>query len=189
MRIAFCGPSGSGKSTLALEFGEIINDPKYRLPQHEIVVYSRPTYAARKMGYKSAIEIPQDDDTQYEFQTQCLIEQIESQRVAGMNYVIDRTTLDNLAYLEFRLPHMKHTASHRLYQTIAVGLCNHDFIFYVPNFSDYIEDNGLRFTARQKEVEQKFLDIFNRCSIIPHVIQAKTIEGRLNELCEVIKLK
>lgn len=189
MRIAFCGPSGSGKSTLALEFGEIINDKKHWLPKHEIIVYSRPTYAARKMGYKSAVEVPQDDDTQYEFQTQCLIEQIESQRVAGLHYIIDRTTLDNLAYLEFKLPHLKHTAAHRLYQTIAVELCNHDFIFYVPNFSDYIEDNGLRFTTRQKEVEQKFLDIFDRCSIIPYVLQEKTIEGRLNELCEVIKLK
>ena len=189
MRIAFCGPSGSGKSTHALEFGEIINNPERKMLQHEIVVYSRPTYAARKMGYKSAVEIPQDDDTQYEFQVQCLIEQIESQRVAGFNYVIDRTTLDNLAYLEFRLPHIKHTASHRLYQSIAVGLCNHDFIFYVPNFSDYIEDNGLRFTARQKEVEQKFLDIFDRFAIMPYVLQEKTLEGRLNELCEVIKLK
>lgn len=189
MRIAFCGPSGSGKSTLALELGKIINGPNSKVPEHEIVVYSRPTYAARKMGYKSAMDIPQDDENQYQFQVQCLIEQIESQRIAGMHYVIDRTTLDNLAYLEFRLPHMKHTAVHKLYQTMAVGLCNHDFIFYIPNFSDTIEDNGLRFTLRQKEVEQKFLDIFDRFSIIPYVIQSKTIEDRLSELCEVIKLK
>lgn len=189
MRIAFCGPSGSGKSTLALELGKIINDPSRNMPEHEVVVYSRPTYAARTMGYKSAIDIPQDDDTQYQFQVQCLIEQIESQKIAGTNYIIDRTTLDNLAYLEFRLPHLKHTAVHKLYQMMSVGLCKHDFIFYIPNFSDYIEDNGLRFTARQKEVEQKFLDIFDRCNIIPYVIQSKTIEDRLSELCEVIKLK
>jgi adenylate kinase family enzyme len=189
MRIAFCGPSGSGKSTLALELGEIINNPNSNLPIHEVVVFSRPTYAARNMGYKSALDVPSDDNAQMEFQTECLIQQIESQRVAGSNYIIDRTTLDNLAYLEFRLPHMRHTTSHRLYETIAVGLCNHDFIFYIPNFSDVIEDNGLRFTARQKEVEQKFLDIFDRHSIIPYVVQAKSLEDRLSELCEVIKLK
>lgn len=189
MRIAFCGPSGSGKSTLALELGEIINNAERGLPLHEVVVYSRPTYAARNMGYKSALEVPTDDETQIEFQTECLIQQIESQRVAGFSYIIDRTTIDTLAYLEFKLPHMRHTGFHRLYEKIAIGLCNHDFIFYVPNFSDEIEDNGLRFTARQKEVEQKFLDIFDRHSIIPYVVQAKSLEDRLNELCEVIKLK
>jgi adenylate kinase family enzyme len=188
MKIAFCGPSGSGKSTLALELGEIINNPKNNLPTHEVVVFSRPTYAARNMGYENAMDVPSDDNTQMEFQTECLIQQIESQRVAGFNYIIDRTTLDNLAYLEFRLPHMRHTASHRLYETIATGLCNHDFIFYVPNFSDKIEDNGLRFTTRQNEVEQKFFEIFERHSITPYILKTKSIEDRLDELCEVIKL-
>jgi energy-coupling factor transporter ATP-binding protein EcfA2 len=189
MRIAFCGPSGSGKSTLTLELGDIINHSNKNLPEHEIIAFSRPTYAARLMGYANANEVPTDDETQLKFQTQCLIQQIESEKVAGIHYVIDRTTIDNLAYLEFKLPHLKYTSFHKLYETIAIGLCNHDFLFYVPNFSDAIEDNGLRFTIGQKEVEAKFLDIFNRCNIIPHVVESKSLSDRLDEICEVIKLK
>lgn len=186
MRIAFCGPSGSGKSTLALGIGEKINND-INNPAHSIIIYSRPTYAAKSLGYKSARDVP--EARQSEFQIQCLVEQVRAQIMAGQNYVIDRTTLDTLAYLEYKMPYIKHTGYHQVYEALAVGLCKHEYIFYVPNFSDIIEDNGIRFLHGQEQIEEKFFDIFERFNINAIKLKTLPLEDRINEICEVIKIK
>ena len=180
MRIALCGPSGSGKTTLATTLSVILKK------QDRLICYSRPTRVARSMGYESARDVPTDYHSQIIFQTLCLSEQVKAESKFGNDFIIDRSTIDPLAYLEYKMPYMKGTMEHTVYSKMAVSLCEYDYLFYVPNFSEDIEDNGIRFTKDQDLVGKCFLNIFDTYKIRYHYIKQKNLVDRAREIEEVL---
>lgn len=180
IKIALCGPSGSGKTTLAANLNELIG------PGFKLINYSRPTAAARLMGYDSARYVPGDDKTQWDFQTECLFEQIRAEKLIKGSFISDRSTLDPLAYLNWKQPWRKNSPEHDLYAKMAVSFCDYDYLFFVPNFGGEVEDNGIRLVVPPEPIEDEFRAIFKKYDLAVYTIKSKTVKSRLDELLSIL---
>lgn len=176
VKIALCGANSVGKSTLATELHKIIS------PGFELITWSRPTAAAIKLGYESARDIPNDDQSQWQFQVEALLQQILAQNNQKGSYIIDRSPLDFLAFLYVRLPHIKFTQQAELYERIAVEFTKFDYFFFVPNFGLPPEDNGVRLLSPPDPVEAELKRLFDKYKIEHYTLKNKTLKTRLDEV-------
>lgn len=182
MKIALCGANNTGKTTLATELHKVLG------VGFNLITYSRPTAAARSLGYESPRDVPDTFNEQWIFQLECLFEQIRAQRKAGNNYIADRSTLDPLAFLNYKLPFTKLTIHHDMYQKFAFEFCDYDHLFFVPNFGGEMEDNGVRLLTPQEPVEAEFAKLFDRLGKSVYTVKSKSVSNRVAEVCEVLKI-
>jgi nicotinamide riboside kinase len=184
LRFSLTGASGSGKTSLI----EAFQKDKSISYSYDFVTYSRPTVVARKMGYKSARDIPQTK--QWDFQVESLIEQLSSQELAGIRSASDRNTIDFVAYLNVKMPWMKYTPQHQLYERIAVESARNfwDKIILVPHFSLNPEDNGFRFIDNPIPYENEIVSILEKHDIPYYRLKTVGLENRYQELMEILNL-
>lgn len=180
IKICFTGSQGVGKSTLAQELHKILG------PGFTLIDHSRPTLAARKMGFANSRDIPNDDQIQWDFQVKALFEQLQAQNSAKGNLIIDRGTYDFLGYLNHRMPWIKGTDKHKLYEDIVLEFGEYDYLFFVSPFGDKPIDNGIRFLTPAEPIEKEIKQILHKNNINHHHIKATTIKGRLNEVLQVL---
>lgn len=182
MKIALMGANNTGKTTLAIELQKIIGNT------HGLITYSRPTAAARKLGYNSARDVPDDMDKQFEFQYECLLEQIRAQKQMGKKYIADRSTLDPLAFLNAKLPFLKLTLQHQMYEKLAFEFCDYDFLFFVPGFGGKMEDNGIRLLTPQEPVEAEIKKLLAKVWRPVYTLKTTSLENRVQEVCEILRI-
>lgn len=182
MKIALMGANNTGKTTLATELHKILGS------SFKLITYSRPTAAARKLGYESAREVPDDVFAQFNFQFECLLEQIRAQEQGGNSYIADRSTIDPLAFLNYKLPFLKLTIQHDMYERMAMEFCKYDYLFYVPAFGKDMEDNGVRLLTPQEPVEAEFTKIIDKWRLPVYTVKAKSVSNRVAEVCEVLRI-
>lgn len=181
IKIGFTGSHGVGKTTLARALYDVIK------PGIPIIDYSRPTAAAKALGYNSSRDIPQDDKSQWDFQVAAMFEQLRAQNSAGNNsYIIDRTPIDFISYLCYRMPWLKGTEKYELYEKIGLEFTDFDYIFYVPPFGSEIQDNGIRFLSNPEPIGQEILRLMDKNNINYHYIKATTVKGRLDEVLRIL---
>lgn len=118
MRIALMGASGTGKSTLAAYIAE-----KYGLEINPVGSRS----VAKAMGFESPYDVDKDGK-RAEFQRRLVIEK-RAWEDAHESFVVDRTTLDNLAYT---MLHDVYAVDAPLLESIAEGMRRYTHIFYCP---------------------------------------------------------
>lgn len=176
------GANNTGKTTLATEIHKILGS------RFKLISYSRPTAAARRLGYDSPRDVPIEFDKQFEFQFECLLEQIRAQQDAGNNYIADRSTIDPLAFLNWKMPHIKLSAQHDMYQRLALEFAKYDYLFFVPNFGGTMEDNGVRLLTPQEPVETEFRKLFDKLNSTVYTVKSKSVSNRVAEVCEVLKI-
>lgn len=181
-RYGLCGSVGTGKSSLVKKFAENFGN------QYQYVTYSRPTVAATQMGYNSAREIP--NQLQWEFQAKCLVEQLSIQDKTKGNCIFDRCTLDNLAFIHWKLPWLKFTDQFQLYESICVNSAVNYFdkIIYVPHFSLEPEENGIRLMVNPIPIENELLSIFRKYDVEFHELKTVGLNNRYQELLEILEL-
>lgn len=179
-RISLCGANSGGKTTLATELHKILG------PGFSLLTYSRPTAAARKMGYDSARYVPNDDQTQWNFQCLGLFEQIRAQEQLKDNFISDRSVYDFLAYTNNKMPWLMHSAQHQVYEQMTMEFGDYDFLFFVSNPNDFVPDNGIRLLSPPKPVEDELRRILDNNSVPYHHVRATTLETRIDEVLKVL---
>jgi hypothetical protein len=180
MRFGLSGANFTGKSSLIERFKRDYS------PDFDCITESRPTAAARLMGYNSARDIP--FDRQWEFQTEALLQQLKFQDQANWCAAFDRTTIDFLAYTNIKMPWMKYTPQHQLYERIAVESARNfwDKIILVPHFSLDIEDNLVRLMDDPRPVENEIISILEKHDIPYYRLKTVGLENRYQELMEIL---
>ena len=182
MKIALMGANNTGKTTLTIELHKIVGNT------HGLIAYSRPTAAARRLGYQSARDVPEDVDKQFEFQYECLLEQIRAQKQMGKNYIADRSTLDPLAFLNAKLPFLNLTIQHQMYEKLAFEFCEYDFLFFVPAFGGKMEDNGVRLLTPQEPVEAEFKRLRAKIKKPVYTLKTTSLTNRIQEVCQILRI-
>jgi predicted ATPase len=118
LRIAFAGASGTGKSTLAefvaKEFGLPVNP-----------VGSRSV--SKAMGFESPYDVDKAGK-RAEFQRRLVTEK-RAWEDAHESFVVDRTTLDNLAYT---MLHDVHCVDDALLESVVQGVLRYTHVIYCP---------------------------------------------------------
>jgi hypothetical protein len=182
-RYSLCGAVGTGKSSLVNKIAE-----NFGKEECQYITYSRPTAAARSMGYNSAREIP--DYLQWEFQTKCLTEQLSAQDKVKGSCIFDRCTLDNIAFLHWKLPWLRFTDEFELYESICVNsaLNYFDKIVYVPHFSLEPEENGVRLMVDSRPIEAELTKLFKKYQIPNYELKTVGLKNRYQELMEILNL-
>jgi hypothetical protein len=135
LRIGFMGASGTGKSTLAAYIAE-----KYGLEVNPVGSRS----VAKAMGFASPYDVDKDGK-RAEFQRRLVVEK-RAWEDAHESFVVDRTTLDNLAYT---MLHDVYAVDAPLLESITEGMQRYTHIFYCP--VDAFCDPG-NDTARVKDM-------------------------------------
>lgn len=182
MRFSLVGSNGVGKTSLIERF-------KVDYSRHfDCVTESRPTAAAIKMGYKSARDIPYQQ--QWEFQVESLLQQLKYQDSVGQIAAFDRATIDFLAYTNMKMPWKKHTVEHQLYEKIAVESARNfwDKIILVPHFSLDIEDNFVRLMEDPRPTENEIISILEKHNIEYYRLKTVGLDNRYQELLEILEL-
>ena len=197
LRIACCGSSFGGKSTLAAALANELN--------LEAILESRPTRAARVLGYQAARDVQPVD--MLAFQVQGLLEQIKAEagllaRDGGCHYgpdysgnyefyrpgfVSDRTVLDFVAFFRTQadeLTQRRFPEYSRIAKAHAADA--YDLIIYMPAFTDRVaEDNGIRHLVGHTVVEAHLETLFKSFELEDRVMRLTT-DGVANRLAEVL---
>ena len=166
MKIACCGSSGGGKTTLA-------NLLANHLELTEAITYSRPTAAARAMGYQRANEVPPAE--MWRFQWLALFEQLVAERMGSYGgwFVADRSVLDFAAYHLFQRPGAKASDDYvRLAGEHARS--TYHLLVVVPPNSHGTEDDGKRHLHGVHEVHAILLDLLARFGLNGRTINLTT---------------
>ena len=174
-RLVCAGSSGGGKTTLVK-----LLEKKIGLPA---ILHSRPTAAARSLGYEKASDIPADK--MVIFQWLALMEQYHAER-ASFHYIADRSVLDFLAYYKYQTPFEQQVPD---YTNVAIELTQrYDLILLVPPNSKGTEDNGIRHLHGVYEVHgilQEFIGDFG-LGDKTYLLTADTPEERVEEVLWVL---
>jgi hypothetical protein len=117
-RIAFAGSSGTGKTTLAKYIAD-----EFKLPINPVGSRS----VSEVMGFASPYDVDKAG-RRAEFQTRLVIEK-RAWEDAHESFVVDRTTLDNLAYT---MLHDIHCVDDALLEAIVKGAHRYTHIVYCP---------------------------------------------------------
>ncbi len=182
--ICLSGSNHTGKSTLTKRLSEVLG------PNIDCVIHSRPHEAALKLGYESAQKVPNNDEAQWNFQVHALFAQLKAQQSQSNNVqILDRSVWDFLAYTNYKMPWLKGTDKHRLYEQICEEFSEYDFLFYCPNFGEKPVDNGIRLLTPQEPVEEELMKIFRKFNVEYHHVRAVTLETRLEEVLKVLEGK
>lgn len=183
LKIACAGSSGGGKTTLARLLAVSLHLP--------VIDYSRPTAAARHLGYERASAVPPVD--LFTLQWFALHEQVRSEFViedlhrGHVGFVADRGTLDFAAYYLFQSPGALWADP---YIHIAGEHARaYDAIIHVPPNSRGTEEDGKRHLHGVQEVNQLLLDLLDRFDLTGRLITlyADTPEERLEEVLGELK--
>lgn len=118
MRIGFMGASGTGKSTLAAFIAE-----KYGLEVNPVGSRS----VSKAMGFDSPYDVDKAGK-RAEFQRRLVTEKVAWED-AHESFVVDRTTLDNLAYT---MLHDIYAVDEALLESIAMGMQRYTHVIYCP---------------------------------------------------------
>lgn len=201
LKIVCCGSSGGGKTTLARLLAQ-----RLRLP---VIDYSRPTAAAKHLGYQKAAAVPPDIvpalqwfglheqfRAEYEatrgweaycpWHTNALLDQPKEQlctcRQFG-NFVADRGTLDFAAYHLFQARGARRDDP---YVRLAAEHASetYDALILVPPPTWGVEDNTVRYTHGVEEVHRILLDLLDRFDLGKKTVRLRsnTPEERVAEV-------
>lgn len=118
LRVGLMGASGTGKSTLASYISE-----KYGLEMNPVGSRS----VAKAMGFESPYDVDKAGK-RAEFQRRLVIEK-RAWEDARESFVVDRTTLDNLAYT---MLHDIYAVDEALLESIAAGMQRYTHVIYCP---------------------------------------------------------
>lgn len=117
-RIAFCGSSGTGKTTLTTFLAE-----KFQLPVNPVGSRS----VSKAMGFESPYDVDKAGK-RAEFQHRLVVEK-RAWEDSHESFVVDRTTLDNLAYT---MLHDVHCVDESLLAAVVEGVKRYTHIIYCP---------------------------------------------------------
>ncbi len=181
LRVALAGSSGGGKTTLARLMGE-------RWGQ-EPVVYSRPTAAARALGFGRPQDVPAEHMRR--FQEAAYAEQLVAEGTADQDLVIDRSVLDYAAFYLYQTPGAGFDDVY-VHEAVDHALQSYDVVFVVPPpASGFVVDDGKRHTDPKAvlAVHQNLLSIVNEFELEPlvHVLALDGPENRYAEAMAFMK--
>jgi hypothetical protein len=117
-RIAFCGASGTGKSTMAYWLAGTLGIPFNPVGSRSV---------ASAMGFASPYDVDKAGK-RAEFQRRLVVEK-RAWEDAHTEFVTDRTTLDNLAYMAF---HDISTVDAALFDQMVGGMRRYTHVIYCP---------------------------------------------------------
>lgn len=188
LRIAFTGPGGSGKTTLANEIALILDLP---------LITEQFRTAARSLNYD-----PKRHKYDKWLATELLGVALQASHETAAQitgFVSDRTVYDYLAYMvafaQINGAEYEEKASAAIMmRAITDKPDRYDLIFYVPPFSDTLEDDGFRYQdSEDKRVEEGAMkDILNMASdklrgdTILLTVESITLKDRIEEVIEKI---
>lgn len=118
LRIAFAGSSGTGKTTLSNFLAE-----EYSLPFNPVGSRS----VAKAMGFASPYDVDKAGK-RAEFQRRLVLEK-RAWEDEHESFVVDRTTMDNLAYT---MLHDVHAIDEEFLSACATGMHRYTHIIYCP---------------------------------------------------------
>lgn len=118
LRIGFAGASGTGKTTLTTFLAQ-----EYGLPVNPVGSRS----VSKAMGFDSPYDVDKAGK-RAEFQRRLVIEK-RAWEDAHDDFVVDRTTLDNLAYT---MLHDIHCIDDDLLETVVGGILRYTHVIYCP---------------------------------------------------------
>jgi hypothetical protein len=183
MRIALCGPGGSGKSSLS----ELISK-KYDL----VDLSSACREASSCMGIVSGNdlgELPLNE--RINFQTLALSIHCHNEIKNSKGFVSARSVFDFFCYMETFLPIDSQIS--RWYHLIPsmMGAGIYDHVFFIPPFSESIENDGMRYTGDVKWIEESVSEtMFDKSiSMYPNIkfVRGKSIDSRIEEIVSEIE--
>ncbi len=176
-RLVCAGSSGGGKTTLCQ-----LLEKKLGLPA---ILHSRPTAAARSLGYEKASDVPSNKMSV--FQWLALAEQYHAERTHH-HFVADRSVLDFLAYYKFQTPCDQQVPDY--YNVCAELARRYDLIIVVPPNSRGTEDNGVRHLHGIQEVHGILtrellpdMDLWDKA----YQLKTDTPEERVQEVLNVLQ--
>jgi hypothetical protein len=157
-----------GKTTLTKLLGDVFSLPT--------LTYSRPTAAAKKLGYARASDVPEEHMAS--FQWLALIEQIAAEKALWEEfegYISDRSVIDYLAYfVEQTKNNISVTNSKAYFDCVQSHVPTYDLIIIVPPLSEQPFDNGMRHVTNPDVVHQNLLKSFNELDVQNKVLVLTT---------------
>lgn len=156
VRVVCTGSSGGGKTTLIKALSE-----KYG---REGTIFSRPTAAARIMGYEAARYVKPSQ--MMEFQWLSLIQQISAEQEVDY-FLGDRGVIDFAAYALYQVP--RHELDHSYINIVYKYAMKYDAIIFTPS-PEVVEDNGIRHTHGVIEVENNVKKLIKEFSLEDKII-------------------
>jgi hypothetical protein len=118
LRIAFAGASGTGKTTLSTYLSQTFGIPMNPVGSRSV---------AKAMGFDSPYDVDKAGK-RAEFQRRLVAEK-RAWEDANESFVVDRTTLDNLAYT---MLHDIHCIDDALLEDVVAGVLRYTHIIYCP---------------------------------------------------------
>jgi len=176
MKLACCGSSCGGKTTLATSLAD-------RLGLPEAITYSRPTTAARRLGYSRASAVPPEE--MRIFQWHALFEQLLAETMGsfGSSFVADRSVLDFAAYYLFQAPGAVWGDD---YVAFAIDhACRaYDLLIHVPPPTWEVEDDDKRHLHGIHEVDGILAQLLGLRDLPDRTLhlKANTPEDRVEEV-------
>lgn len=165
IRLAFAGASGTGKTTLARWASEA-----YDLPLNPVGSRS----VAQAMGFDNPYDVDKAG-RRAEFQRRLVTEKC-AWEAAHESFVVDRTTLDNLAYT---MMHDVYTIDRSLLDEVIQGLGRYTHIVFCPVdvFINLAGDANRVSAEVYHELYDEALRAFLR-KYTPHKVQVSTLRKR-----------
>lgn len=175
-RLVCAGSSGGGKTTITK-----LLEKRLGLPA---ILHSRPTAAARSLGYEKASDVPMDK--MVVFQWLALMEQYKAEQNSH-RFIADRSVLDFLAYYKYQTLHTQQVADY--YNVVREIANKYDLILIIPPNSNGTEDNGIRHLHGVQEVHYILCELIQEMGLMSRafLLRTDTPQERLQEVMSLLE--
>lgn len=178
-RIAFAGASGTGKSTLAKIVSEELGIPINPVGSRSV---------AQAMGYASPYDVDKDG-RRAEFQRRVIREKI-AWEAEHDNFVVDRTTFDNLTYT---MMHDVAAVNEEMFEQALAGIKRYTLIVYCPVsvFCNLGDDPARVKSAQYQQLFDIMIEgLLKRYAFLMYYpLQCRDLDARKRELLHYLGVK